>query len=96
MSAAEHQSPNSSSQSAKSSLRKPPQRPSLVKPPSRPAEPVQEATVPVATPAESSSPETVGSPSVTKSIATASTLIEEAPKPVPALHPISLPSEPMQ
>ena len=92
MSAAEHQSPNSSSQSEKSPLRKPPKRPSLVKPPSRPAETVQEAPVPVTTPAEQPSSTTVESPPVTE----ANPSSEEAPKPPPSPHPISLPSEPMQ
>ncbi|MEM9003994.1 MAG: hypothetical protein AAGE59_10765 [Cyanobacteria bacterium P01_F01_bin.86] len=93
MSAAEHQSSNSSSQSAKPPLRKPPQRPSLVKPPSRsPEESAQEVIVTVATP-EEEAPKTIAK---STPVVEASPPPEETPKPVPALHPISVPSEPMQ
>ena len=86
MSAAEHQSSNSS-QSVGKSLKQPPQRPSLTEPPHRSPTPSSEA---VPAPAKPSRPEVQSSTEDTQKPA------EETSKPAVALHPISPPSERMQ
>lgn len=91
MSAAEHPSSNSS-QSAKSSIRKPLKRPALRQPPSRSSEPK-----PLATEQSRSVPATPvaqkSSPPVTEKEGDSSAKDIKQP---PGLHPISAPSEPMQ
>ena len=87
MSAAEHQSSNSS-QPIKPSLKKPVRRPSLLQPPSRSSRPAPEAAT-LVTPKPSRPTTKPASEVVAKPV-------EEPIAPTPTLHPISPPSEPMQ
>ncbi|HEY9888132.1 MAG TPA: hypothetical protein V6D02_07005 [Candidatus Obscuribacterales bacterium] len=91
MSAAEHQSPNASSQAESKPLSKPPQRPSLLQPPARPTPP-SPPPVPVdAAPPVSTVPAAAPPPAAAAPI--------EATPAAPSTftnHPIAPPSEPMQ
>ncbi|MEL6400487.1 MAG: hypothetical protein AAFR26_15690 [Cyanobacteria bacterium J06626_4] len=92
MSAAEHQSPDVSSQASDPSLNAPPQRPSLRQPPLRP-EPAPAQPTP-------SKPELPARSAITAAPPTPQTqtpATEPAPTPLPnPNHPIAPPSEPMQ
>ena len=92
MSAAEHQSPDVSSQASDPSLPPPPRRPSLRQPPLRPE--------PAPTQPTSPKPEMPARPAVTAAPATPPTQTPAAapapPPPTNPNHPIAPPSEPMQ
>lgn len=105
MSAAEHQSSNSSqpAQSAGKSLKQPPRRPSLRQPPSRSQETSSEAaapttkpTPPVVKPPVEDAKESVDASQPTNTNDVKEDVKEATSKPKPALHPISPPSERMQ